>query len=115
MAREKNKKKNTGSNIKLDTLVIDDAEYKTVLTTKFKNRKKYEPKNEKEISSFIPGTIKDIFVKEGAKVNEGDKLLTLEAMKMVNNIVAPVSGKIKKIWVNMGEKVTKNQLLVELE
>ncbi len=99
----------------LETLVIDDAKYKTYLTRKYKNRKSYTPKNKKEITAFIPGTIKDILVKEGDLVNEGDTVLKLEAMKMVNNVVSAADGKIKKIWINMGERVTRDQLLIELE
>ncbi len=98
-----------------EVLIIDDCRYKTKLSKKFKNRKKYEPRNPKEITAFIPGTIKDIFVKKGSKVKNGDRILTLEAMKMVNDVVSPVDGKVKKVWIKVGEKVTKNQLLVELE
>jgi pyruvate carboxylase subunit B len=99
----------------METLQIDDFEYKTTLTKKFKNRKKYEAKNPKLITAFIPGTIKDIFVAEGTKVSEGDKLLTLEAMKMVNELISHEDGVVKKVWVIVGDKVTKDQLLVELE
>ena len=99
----------------LEVLVIDDCKYKTKLTKKFKNRKKYEQQNPKEITAFIPGTIKDIFVRKGSRVKEGDRILTLEAMKMVNDVFSPIDGKVKKVWIKIGEKVTKNQLLVELE
>jgi biotin carboxyl carrier protein len=98
-----------------ETLVIDDCHYKTTLTKKFKKRKNYEPKNPKMVTAFIPGTIKDIYVSEGTEVNEKDKLLDLEAMKMVNSVIAPMAGKVKKVWVKMGESVTRDQLLVELE
>ncbi len=98
-----------------ETLVIDDANYKTLLTKKYKSRKKYKAPNPKEITAFIPGTIKEILVKEGDAVKEGDTLLKLEAMKMVNNVVSSIDGKIKKIWINLGEKVTRDQLLIELK
>ena len=114
MARER-KKSQSSNSAKYETLIIDDVKYKTLLTNKFKNRKKYQPKNPKEITAFIPGTIKDIFIKQNSNVKEGDKLLILEAMKMENEVLSPMSGKIKKIWVKMGERVTKEQLLIELE
>jgi biotin carboxyl carrier protein len=99
----------------METLVIDDCVYKTTFTKKFRNRKKYEPKDPKQVMAFIPGLIKDIFVKEEQEVNEGERLITLEAMKMVNDVFAPITGKIKKIWVRVGENVTREQLLVEFE
>ena len=42
-------------------------------------------------------------------------MMTLEAMKMKNIIIAHEDGRIKEIYVNEGEMVTKNKLLLELE
>ena len=64
---------------------------------------------------FIPGTIVDIYVKKGQSVKEGEKLLSLYAMKMNNEICAPISGKIKKINIEKGQSVTKNDILIEVE
>ncbi len=52
---------------------------------------------------------------EGQKVKEGTKLLILEAMKMKNIVVAPVTGTIKTIYVKEGLHVPKQELLIELE
>ncbi len=68
-----------------------------------------------EIYSFIPGTIVEIFVKEGSFIEEGEPLLILEAMKMRNRIDMPFSAKIKKMNVIQGQKIPKDYLLVELE
>jgi biotin carboxyl carrier protein len=100
---------------KIDKLVVDDTVYDTKLTKKFLNRKPYSQKNPKEIIAFIPGIIRDISVKTGQKVNEGDVLLILEAMKMKNSVVALCSGKIKDIKINTGDMVLKNQTLIEIE
>ena len=100
---------------KFETISIDFTEYKTKLSRKYTLRKPYIPPDSKRIMSFIPGTICKIYVKEKEKIKAGDKLLILEAMKMKNDIVAPVNGKIKKIHVKVDEKVTNKQLLVELE
>ncbi len=94
---------------------IDGVKYKTILTDKFKNRKPYIIKNPKMILSFIPGTILNIFIKEGKKVKKGDKLLILEAMKMKNDIIAPMNGIIKKIHVKEKDIVANKQLIIELE
>jgi len=91
---------------------ILSLKYKTKLTRKFKERKKYRPNNPKEVRSVIPGTITDIMVKEGQKVKKGEVLLQLEAMKMVNNIHMPFDGKIKSINVDKGQKIHKDYLMV---
>lgn len=96
------------------TIIIDNIKYKTTLTKKYMARKSYEPLDFNKVYSFIPGTIRKIFVKEGAKVKQGTHLLELEAMKMVNNIAAPVDGVVTKINVKPGDLVAKNIVLVEM-
>lgn len=98
----------------LDDFTIGGMYYKTVLTEKFKNRKRYEEPDINFIKAFIPGTIVDIMVKQGQRVTEGEPLLLLEAMKMRNIIAAPKDAKIKKLWVKKTDMVFKNQLLIEL-
>jgi biotin carboxyl carrier protein len=94
------------------TLVIEDVKYKTRLTKKFLNRKPYEPVDPKKILAFIPGTIKKIYFTKGKKVKEGDKLVDLEAMKMLNTIFAHENGTIAEIYVKEGDLVSKNHLLM---
>lgn len=98
----------------INTLNIDDTAYETFLTKKFKSRKPYSPSNPNQVVAFIPGVIREIFVKKGQDVKKGDVLLTLEAMKMKNSIKAPFNSKIKSIEVEVGKMVMKNQLLIEL-
>ncbi len=102
-------------NEEIKFLEIDDTKYETMLTKKFLNRKSYQTPNPKQLFSFIPGTIVELYVKQGDMINKGDKLLLLEAMKMKNMITASISGRIKKINVNQGERVPKAQLLLEFE
>ncbi len=113
MAKRTNNKKTAEP--KYDILKVDDVEYKTTLTKKFRNRVMYQPNDPKKILAFIPGTIVEVFTKKGKKVSEMDKLLSLEAMKMVNEVTSPMDGVVKKVYVKKGEIVTKNQLLIELE
>ena len=94
------------------TLLIEDVKYKTRLTKKFLNRKPYQPVDPKKVLSFIPGTIKKIYVKSGKKVKAGEKLLDLEAMKMVNTMFAGENNLIVDIFVKEGDMVPKNQLLI---
>jgi len=97
------------------TFTLDEVNFKTNLTHKYMNRKPYVPIDPRKVYAFIPGTIVKVFVKENNKVKKGDELLSLQAMKMNNNLLAPKNGTVKKIYVKQGEKVVKNQLLVELK
>ncbi len=49
------------------------------------------------VASPMPGNILSVNVKEGQSVNKGDVLMVLEAMKMENEIMAPVSGTVTGI------------------
>jgi len=99
----------------MEILKVDDVAYTTLLTKKFRARKKYEPNNPKRVVAFIPGTIVDVSIKKGSKVSANDKLIALEAMKMVNQVASPMDGVVKKVHVKVGDIVAKNQLLLELE
>lgn len=100
--------------LKYETLVIDNVKYKTTLTNKYINRKPYAEKVIGNMTAFIPGTIIEVFVKQGQHVEEGDPLVILEAMKMHNEIRAPFAGEVKQLLVESGQHVSKNQLLVEV-
>lgn len=96
-------------------IIVQGATYKTKLTTNYKNRKQWEAYNPNHVLVYLPGTINEIFVKEGQKIEEGEIILILEAMKMKNKIAAPKSGKIKKINVEVGQSVAKNYIMIEIE
>jgi biotin carboxyl carrier protein len=102
-------------NDNMDHLNFPMGSYKTRLSARFKNRKPYQPVNPMNIISFIPGTIMEILVKTGQKVEKGDDLIILEAMKMQNRLKSHVKGKIKKICIRKGDKVPKGTLLIEIE
>ncbi len=104
---------NEQHDIDIKTLWVDEVNYQTTLTKKYLNRKPYTPPNLKEIKAFIPGTIKEVFVKRKAKVKANDKLLILEAMKMNNLLRAPFDGTIKAIYIKEGQIVSKNFVLIE--
>ena len=55
------------------------------------------------------------FVQVGDRVNEGDALCIIEAMKMMNQIEADVSGTIKSIRVQNGEPVEYGQILFVID
>lgn len=94
---------------------VTARKYKTLLTKKYINRKVWNEPSPYEIQSFIPGTIIQISVQEGQIVKEGEPLLILEAMKMLNRIEMPFTAKIKKINVKVGDRLPKETLMIELE
>ena len=69
----------------------------------------------KPVVAPLPGTINDIKVKVGDKVNAGDTVVILEAMKMQNNIEAETSGTITGINVNKGDAVMEGDTLVTIK
>ena len=97
----------------LRELNIDDTIYETEVPSSFDKR--WAPEDEKQVNAFIPGTIIEVKTEIGSTVREGDILLILDAMKMYNEIVAPVAGTVEVIAVSAGERVEKNQLLVRLK
>ena len=68
----------------------------------------------KPVVAPLPGTINEIKVKVGDKVNTGDTVVILEAMKMQNNIEAETSGTITSINVNKGDAVMEGDILVTI-
>ena len=100
---------------KITTLNIDETIYETRLTKKYKSRKPYAVPDPKKIYAIIPGVIRDINVKVGQNVKEGDKVLILEAMKMENDLRSHISGKIKDINVKVGMAVEKGFTLFTIE
>jgi len=67
------------------------------------------------IKAPLPGKILTLLVKEGDSVNKNDKLLTMEAMKMENNILSDVEGVVKSIKVTPGDVVLQDDVLLEIE
>lgn len=66
------------------------------------------------VKAPIPGQINKIVVEAGQRVEAGDTLLILEAMKMENHIVAPVGGIVSSLHVSAGESVMLNKVLAEI-
>jgi len=113
--KELSTKKGPQGEAPLETLEIGSVLYTTRLTSKFKKRKNWERPNERIVTAVIPGTIQRLMVKEGEEVEAGTPMLILEAMKMRNEVLAPVTGVIRSIHVAEGEQVPKSHLLVVLD
>ena len=63
----------------------------------------------------MPGKVTAVDVKKGAKVEKGQRLLTLEAMKMEHALTAPFDGKVTELNASNGAQVTEGQILVKVE
>jgi pyruvate carboxylase len=79
-----------------------------------KSRAKADPDNPLHVGAPIPGLITSLDVSAGAKVAKGEKLLTLEAMKMQTTIYAPSDARVQSVNVAVGETVAAKDLLVTL-
>lgn len=67
------------------------------------------------IISPMPGAVVSLNAKAGEKVSEGDKLITIEAMKMEHGLIAPRDGVISEVLVSLGDQVEDGALLIALE
>jgi pyruvate carboxylase len=81
---------------------------------KAKARPKADPADALQVGAPIPGLITALAVSLGAKVSRGDKLLTLEAMKMQTTIYAAGDGTVDGIFAQVGETVESKDLLLKL-
>ncbi|NGP76933.1 acetyl-CoA carboxylase biotin carboxyl carrier protein subunit [Balneolaceae bacterium YR4-1] len=70
---------------------------------------------EGELNAPMPGKILEMIVKEGDEVSLGDPVAILEAMKMENELKAPIDGIVKTIAVAKNDSVEKNALILEIE
>jgi biotin carboxyl carrier protein len=99
----------------LKKLTVQGNVYHTTLTRKYENRKKWSKPDKKQVFSVIPGTVRELSVKVGDTVKASEKLMVLEAMKMMNTIYAPVGGKIKTVNITVGDCLPKGTLMIEIE
>ncbi|RJE81508.1 pyruvate carboxylase [Paracoccus sp. JM45] len=78
-------------------------------------RPKADPANEGHVGAPMPGVVASVGAVAGAKVNQGDLLLTIEAMKMETGLHADRDGVIKAVHVTPGQQIDAKDLLVEIE
>lgn len=62
----------------------------------------------------MPGLVLRVEVEEGQTVAPGDGLVVLEAMKMENEIKAPVAGTVSAVHVGGGQAVDKGTVMIEV-
>jgi pyruvate carboxylase len=91
------------------TVVVDKS-----VQPKVKSRPKAAPDDPLQVGAPIPGVITALPVNVGARVARGDKILSLEAMKMQTTVFAPADGVIAEVLVKVGDAVEAKDLLVRL-
>ncbi|KFL29912.1 pyruvate carboxylase [Devosia riboflavina] len=69
----------------------------------------------KQVGAPMPGVISTLAVKEGQKVEAGDVLCSIEAMKMETAIHAEVGGTVAELLIRPGDQIDAKDLLVRLE
>lgn len=68
-----------------------------------------------EVSVPMPGKIIAVLVGEGDKVEKGQGLVIVEAMKMENEVRCPISGEVKEVRVKAGDALEAGAVLVVVE
>jgi len=68
-----------------------------------------------ELRAPMPGLLKTVHVAEGDLVERDAPLMTLEAMKMENELLAPARGRVVRLAVSAGTKVEGGAMLAVLE
>jgi 3-methylcrotonyl-CoA carboxylase alpha subunit len=68
-----------------------------------------------DIEAPMPGKVTAVEVAAGDRVTEGQRLLTLEAMKMEHSLTAPFDGTVAELDARVGAQVTEGTLLVRVE
>jgi 3-methylcrotonyl-CoA carboxylase alpha subunit len=70
---------------------------------------------DEQLFAPMPGTLVALLVRSGQKVNKGDKLLVIEAMKMEHTLYAPKDGIVKHCYYQIGDLIKEGAELIELE
>jgi propionyl-CoA carboxylase alpha chain len=76
---------------------------------------KAPPDLSKYVLSPMPGLLVDVAVKVGQKVQAGERVAVIEAMKMENVLFAAADGVVSKVLASVGESLVVDQSIVEFE
>jgi pyruvate carboxylase len=94
-----------------EVLVTD----KSLGASAVKTRAKAEPGNAKHVAAPMPGAVVAVAVAAGDEISAGQKLLTLEAMKMETTLHADRTGKVAEVLVRPGAQVEGGDLVIRFE
>jgi pyruvate carboxylase len=80
-----------------------------------KSHPKADADNPKHVAAPMPGRVVSVSVKKGQRIEQGDALLAIEAMKMETLLRAERDGKIKSVPAAVGMNIDAHDLLIEFE
>jgi biotin carboxyl carrier protein len=66
------------------------------------------------LTAPMPGTVREVLVKTGQRVREGQPMMILEAMKMEHQISAPEPGEVSSIYFKEGDRVDMGEILISI-
>jgi pyruvate carboxylase len=92
-----------------EVMVLDQS-----LAPAVQPRSKAEPGNPLHVAAPMPGLVASVTVAAGERVAAGQKLATLEAMKMETTVYAEKAGTVAEVLVHRGTQVETGDLLVRL-
>jgi pyruvate carboxylase len=78
-------------------------------------REMADPSHRGQVGAPTPGMVTTVAVEPGQTVEQNQKLLVLEAMKMQSTVYAPVAGRVARLLVKPGQAVETKELLVIIE
>ncbi|HEY9786449.1 MAG TPA: acetyl-CoA carboxylase biotin carboxylase subunit [Candidatus Obscuribacterales bacterium] len=67
------------------------------------------------VTAPMHGVVKEILVESGAEVDEGEKVVIFEAMKMESELVAPRRGKVARIIAKRGDTIESGETILEID
>ncbi|MDR1990492.1 MAG: pyruvate carboxylase [Acidobacteriaceae bacterium] len=85
------------------------------VTATLKRHPKADPQNADHIAAPMPGKISSVAVRRGQTVKTGERLLSIEAMKMETAVYSPRDGRVAEVHVDAGMVVETRDLLLVLE
>jgi pyruvate carboxylase len=88
---------------------------KSLVSISKPSRAKGDPQAPDQACAPMPGMVTEVAVSAGQEVKAGDKLIVLEAMKMLTTVSANADGIVKELLVKKGDQVDSDDLLVRLE
>jgi pyruvate carboxylase len=78
-------------------------------------RPKADPAKPGQIGAPIPGVVSTVAIELNQKIQKGDRLLVMEAMKMQSTVYSPVAGIVKQVLAKSGQHVESKDLLLLIE
>lgn len=103
------------------SLLIEGSRFETTIRTALQEKassllqQKASFRRKTEVKAPMPGMVLKVNKKSGDNIKQGETILILEAMKMENDLRAPIAGELKEIFIEEGTAVEKGAVLFTIE